>query len=374
MKAKPVGLYVHIPFCLKKCNYCDFCSFAELEASQREAYITRLKEEIKSYKRDEKIPLDTIFFGGGTPSLLTLDEFNSICGEIENTFRFADNVEFTIEANPKTLTREKLDAYVSRGVNRISIGMQTIHENELKILGRVHSFSDFEEAYQLVVSAGIKNVNVDLMYGIPEQTLESFKKTVDTVISLKPQHISAYGLILEEGTPFFEIKDKLLLPSEDDEIKMYGYLCSHLKENGYGHYEVSNYARQGYASRHNLKYWRMEEYIGVGLSAYSFFEGERYGNTSSLSEYLSLGTGIRAATEVINKDTEAYEYVMLGLRLSEGISLSEYKERFGRDFTCGREEKIQSYVSLGYATVNDGRLALTDKGLYVSNSILTELL
>ena len=374
MRTEPIGLYVHIPFCLKKCNYCDFCSFSELSEKQRKDYISCLIKEIKSYRDEDKISIDTIFFGGGTPSLLTSEEFISIIREIENSFNICENAEFTIEANPKTLTREKLKTYVSCGVNRISIGMQTIHENERKILGRVHNFQDFKTAYQLVLDAGIENVNVDIMYGIPEQTLESFKKTLETVVVLNPAHISAYGLILEEGTRFWKSKDRLMFPSEDSECMMYNFACEFLALHGYKHYEISNYAKPSMESRHNLKYWRNQKYIGVGISAYSYFNSKRYGNTSKISEYLSDNSAKYSSGEVIDSESEAYEYVMLGLRLSEGISLSEYKRRFGKDFLFGKEEKINAYINTGYIIKTQDRIALTEKGFYVSNAILTELL
>ena len=215
------GLYVHIPFCLKKCNYCDFCSFDNLESTARDAYIEALIREIKSYKREEKLKLNTVFFGGGTPSLLTPLEFSIIAAAIEESFDLAALEEWTLEANPKTLTREKLLAYRSAGVNRISIGLQSIHENEMKKLGRIHNLADFENALSLTRSAGIDNINVDLMFGIPEQTKESFNKTLDYVLSLGISHISLYGLIIEENTPFGRMRDKLTLPSEDTEADMY---------------------------------------------------------------------------------------------------------------------------------------------------------
>lgn len=374
MKTENIGLYVHIPFCLKKCNYCDFCSYSDLNKCQREGYISSLLREIDSYKCEEKIGVDTVFFGGGTPSLLTSEEFTLICEKIKNTFSVSDNVEFTVEANPKTLTEEKLRTYVSCGVNRISIGMQTIHENERKILGRIHSFEDFKISYQLALKSGIKNVNVDVMYGIPEQTLESFKETLNAVVTLNPAHISAYGLILEEGTNFWKTKHNLDLPGEETECVMYDFLCEFLSSHGYKHYEISNFSKPGYESLHNLKYWRNQKYIGVGISAYSYFNSKRYGNTLKFSEYLSETSAKYSSCEVIDKDAEAYEYAMLRLRLAEGISLSEYKKQFGKDFLYGKEEKINAYIKSGYVKFSNDRIALTEKGFYVSNAILTELL
>ena len=365
---------MHIPFCLKKCNYCDFCSYSSLDTQTSEKYISQLINEIHSYKRDEKIAVDTIFFGGGTPSLLEPLEFFRICDAIENTFSILSGVEFSIEANPKTLTREKLKAFVSRGVNRVSIGLQTIHENERKILGRIHDFSDFKEAVTLVKECGISNFGVDLMYGIPEQTKESFYETLKTVLSFEPTHISAYGLIIEEGTPIFNNRKKLSFPSEDEECDMYDMACRTLSHNGYLHYEVSNYAKPGCESRHNKKYWNMSEFIGVGVSAYSYFEGKRFGNSRDISEYISPASEQYRYEEICKSENLAFEFVMLGLRTSEGISLSEYKSLFGEDFLHSRENAVNKYISLGYMQKINGRISLTEKGFYVSNTILTDLL
>ena len=374
MKAESVGLYVHVPFCLKKCNYCDFCSFAGLDENIRKSYVSALVKEIKSYKRERKIAIDTVFFGGGTPSLLEPHELEAIYAAMLDSFEFMPDCEFTIEANPKTLTEKKLCSYKEMGVNRISIGLQSIHENELKILGRIHSFDDFKMAYEQALKCGITNVNVDVMYGIPEQTVDSFKKTLDEVARLSPTHISAYGLILEEKTRFWEMRDSLSFPGEDAECDMYELLCQHLRERGYIHYEISNYAKPGCECRHNLKYWRAADYIGVGVAAYSCFEGRRYGNSRELSEYLSVNSTKYVTEELLDHDSIAYECVMLGLRLREGISLSDYKRRFGLDFLSEREDKVKTYINSGYTVLDGDRLSLTEKGFYVSNTILTDLL
>ena len=374
MKAEPKGLYVHIPFCVKKCNYCDFCSFSDIDKETREAYISRLVSEIKSYKQEKPIPLDTVFFGGGTPSLLTPDEFYSVAEAIAESFDISAVREFTLEANPKTVTLKKLLSFKSCGVNRISIGMQSIHENELKILGRIHNYREFLETYELAFSSGISNVNVDVMYGIPEQTEDSFRKTLDAVVSLNPSHISAYGLILEENTRFFVMREKLNFPTEDAECDMYAYACEYLRENGYRHYEISNYAREGQESLHNTRYWRCGEYIGVGAAAHSYLNGKRYANTQNLSEYLSLKNGQYTYEETLTVSDMESEFVMLGLRLADGISLTEYKRKFGREFISGREAEINRYINAGYMTLISDRIALTERGFYVSNTILGNLI
>ncbi len=374
MKTKPIGLYVHTPLCVRKCNYCDFCSYTAASAEWRDDYIGKLCTEIEGYKGSD-ITLDTIFFGGGTPSLLTASEFSKIFDSVKKTFIIDSDVEFTLEANPKTLRRENLKEYISCGVNRLSIGLQSIHENETKILGRIHNFLDFLESYSLARDRGIKNINVDLMYGIPEQTIDSFSKTLDMVLSLDPEHISLYGLILEDGTPFWKMKDELRIPTEDTECDMYYLASKKLAENGYSHYEISNYAKSGKESRHNLKYWRCEEYIGVGVSAYSYFNGERFGNSSDVFEYLSENREKYNYREKIYRNDKMYEYVMLGLRLKEGISLSSYKSVFGVDFIDSKRKiKIDELISGGYMTSVGDRLSLTERGFYISNAILCELL
>lgn len=374
MKAKPKGLYVHIPFCQSKCNYCDFCSFPNIDEDIRARYISKLISEIKSYKQKEKLIIDTVFFGGGTPSLLSEEEFGSICGAISECFDVSLVKEFTLEANPKTLTQEKLFAYKSFGVNRLSIGLQSIHNNELKMLGRIHNFDDFKTAYELALSCGIININVDVMYGIPEQTKDSFMQTLDAVVKLKPTHISAYGLILEEKTKFWDIQKTLNLPSEDAECDMYEFACEYLEKNGYAHYEISNYAIGGYESNHNLKYWKCEEYIGIGVAAHSYVDGKRYSNSENFSEYLSRKSREYIYEENRSHSDEKCEYAMLRLRLSSGISLSEYEKIFGESFLLGKEKKLEQYISLGYMRRFDDRIALTEKGFYISNTILSDLI
>ena len=372
MRADKVGLYVHVPFCVRKCNYCDFCSFPVEKVDNRAQYIKALCREISSYK-DKKIGIDSIFFGGGTPSLLEPQEFSLIVEEIKSSFAISDECEFTVECNPKTLTEQKLRVYSSLGVNRISLGLQSIHDNELKKLGRIHTFGDFLDSYELVRRCGFNNVNVDLMYGIPEQTADSFDKTVKKILELSPEHISVYGLILEDGTPFFEVKDTLPLPSEDEECDMYSAAATLLSDAGYIHYEISNYSKPGYECQHNLKYWKLREYIGVGAAAYSYFDSARFGNIDSISDYIDDKSRIAYYSRV-GREELAYDYVMLGLRLGTGISLTEYKSLFGKDFREGREELISRFSSLGLLIESKERIFLTEKGFYLSNYLLTELI
>lgn len=375
MTTKPIGLYVHVPFCVKKCNYCDFCSYPyeDLGSDVRDRYLNEIVSEIESYGQHGKcITVDTVFFGGGTPSLLRPSELERIFVAIRKSFNLLETAEITLEATPGTINAKTLSEYKTLGVNRLSIGLQSIHENELKKLGRIHSFDDFLKSYCLARECGFDNVSVDLMYGIPDQTVESFSKTLDKVISLAPEHISAYGLIIEAGTPFYSCYDRLSLPSEDAECDMYEFACDKLRRAGYSHYEISNYAKIGRESRHNLHYWRDESYIGVGVAAYSYFNGRRFSNPDNINDYLKDRSSVFANDEGI--DGEAFEYAMLALRLAEGISLSDYERRFGRSFLSKREEKIKRYVDLGYMSLNEDRLAFTESGFYVSNSLLAELL
>ena len=373
MKADSIGLYVHIPFCVRKCAYCDFCSFPPEKYADKKRYISALCDEIADY-RDAGATLDTVFFGGGTPTLLDGEEFAQIFRAIRKSFKISPDAEITMEANPKTMTRENLGAYISEGVNRFSIGLQSIHKNELKMLGRIHLYDDFLESYKLLREFSINNVNVDLMYGIPSQTAESFSATLDAVTALNPEHISLYSLILEEGTPLWKRRDALKFPSDDEDTDMYFSAVDKLASCGYRHYEISNYAMPDRESRHNLKYWRDEQYIGVGLSAYSYFNGMRYGNTSNMENYIGGFFERPTTAETIDNATEAYEYVMLALRLADGFSLSEYRARFGEDFLKTRRDVVDRLLKMGYADIRAGRFFLTDSGMYVSNAILCELI
>lgn len=369
-----IGLYVHIPFCAAKCNYCDFNSAACISKLERQGYIKALIGEIYSYRETPKIPVETIFFGGGTPSYLEADEFLLIYQAIAESFDLSHLSEFTVESNPKTLTEEKLKAYTSVGVNRVSIGLQTIHENERKILGRIHDSNDFLEAVELVKKYGITNINADVMYGIPEQTERSFEETLKFVTSLNIPHISVYGLIIEENTPFGKMQNELSLPTEDDETRMYYNAAELLSHSGYSHYEISNYAHPGFESKHNLKYWRSENYIGVGLSAASYINAKRFVNTADMDLYISGQYLNPESLEIIDKKSELFEFIMLSLRLREGFSLKTFKSKFGTDFLDIAKDVIDKYKKNGLIINNDERISLSDSGFYISNSIISEIL
>lgn len=365
MTINPVGLYVHIPFCVRKCAYCDFCSQPPTGDSI-DRYFARLEGELSAYRGGARIPVDTLFIGGGTPSILPVGYHTRLYKMLADTFDLSPLTEYTVEVNPGTLTEAKAAEYKALGVNRISLGLQSIHENELKKLGRIHTYADLVASVDMLRATGIDNISVDLMYGIPHQTCKSFAQTLDAVIDLSPSHISVYGLIVEEGTPF-ATDPSLTLPDEDEECDMYALACTRLAAAGYGHYEISNYARAGYECRHNLKYWHAEEYIGIGSAAHSFFGGARYGNGRDLFDVTRDDT-------YADDGDRAYEYIMMHLRLSDGLSLSGFERLFGYDFTAGRETLIDEYIRLGLMTRDGGRISLTERGFYVSNSILVSFL
>ncbi len=380
MKTNPIGLYIHIPFCKKKCAYCDFCSYEGISDDIVFSYIKRLCQEIEEYKSATKVPVDSIFFGGGTPSLIPQEYIEMILKTARSIFAISNNTEITIEINPGVADREKLSAYFSYGINRLSIGLQSIHENELKYLGRIHTFSDFLEVYELAREIGFKNTSIDLMYGIPGQTLNSFCDTLNSVLSLSPEHLSVYSLILEEGTPLAATCTSMEIPNDDTVSDMYDMCNALLSKHGYSHYEISNYAKAGYECKHNLKYWNNTDFIGVGLSAFSYLNHNRYGNFGTmndlgcLSEYISSATIQKCYNELTDKKTEMSDYIMLALRTKYGVNYKVFAQRFGESFKQGREYFIDKYTKQGLAVDNGYHFYLTDKGMFLSNTIIADLI
>lgn len=375
MISKTLGLYVHIPFCRQKCHYCDFCSFADTTPELRAAYVKRLCDEIRTAAaRAGEYTVDTVYIGGGTPTVLDDEQLLAIGKVIRENYRLSSDVEFTVEANPKTVTPDKIRALREIGANRLSLGLQSIHEKEQKILGRIHNYEDFLESYRMAREGGFDNISVDLMYAIPHQTPDSFRASIDAVIALRPEHISAYSLILEEGTPFFRMQQSLDLPDEDTELLMHRLLCERMRESGYEHYEISNFARDGRYSRHNLRYWSLSPYLGFGLGAHSYFEGERYFVPTDMDAYLHTDSAYYECERTKDLSEDAYEYAMLRLRLSDGISLSDYRARFGADFLHGREDAVSRFIESGLMLRADDRLALSEEGMLVSLFLLGELL
>lgn len=369
------GLYFHLPFCVKKCAYCDFCSFPSVDEETKERYVTALITEMEG--RAEKArgtAFDTLFFGGGTPTLLSAEQLFRVLDAAHRLFSVEARAEITAESNPATADGDKLKAMKTMGFNRLSIGVQSFSDSELSMLGRAHTAREAVAFYRQAVDAGFDNINLDLMYGIPGQTAKSLQKTLAEALCLAPAHISAYSLILEEGTPLYQKKESLSFPTEEEEEAAHECLVATLKENGYDHYEISNYAREGYACRHNLHYWRSEPYLGFGVAAYSFFDGERFGNGRDFSSYLSCPLGQTADREVLSKDALAYEWLMLRFRLREGISLDEYRAAFGVSPEERYGELIQKYVKMGLMHRTDTHLALTERGMRLSNAILVDFL
>lgn len=387
MNRQELELYIHIPFCIRKCAYCDFLSFAAPERVYRQ-YMDKLIEEIygQSACFQESV-VTSIFLGGGTPSVLPAELVEELFAVLQDCFWIARDAEITIEANPGTLTMEKLEVYQQSGINRISLGLQSADDQELKYLGRIHTYDEFLKSYQRARQAGFANINVDLMSALPGQDLHSLKCTLRKVMMLRPEHISAYSLILEEGTPFYDYYlgqgggGKLVLPplpDEDTDRAMYYLTREMLEAQGYQRYEISNYAKPGYACRHNLGYWTGTDYLGLGLGASSYTFGHRYHNVTKLEEYLSLDLGqAGAAARDIQKlelKDKMEEFMFLGLRLTEGVSGSRFLERFGQNMWKIYGDVIRKLEGKGLLKVDAPWVRLTDLGVDVSNMVLSEFL
>ncbi len=380
-----IGLYIHIPFCLHKCAYCDFCSDVQKDKMQKSAYVDALILDIEHTGKqlsEDNVVVDTIYVGGGTPSLLTKKEIELLTDTIYDSFRVTEDAEFTFEANPATLDKSKASALYACGVNRLSIGLQSAHDHELEALSRIHTYKEFLNSYKIARRAGFENINIDVMYGIPEQTKESFFETLKIVCELEPEHISMYGLRIEEGTPFCIHEKELQLPDEDEEYAMYREGRALLTEAGYSHYEISNYAKKGYGSKHNLKYWRCEEYIGIGVAAHSFYAGKRYGRITDVNRYISYICGEGSFEQIVSPgsveqiDQKALEceYVMLALRTSHGVDKVRFEEKFGFDFDSKYAERIREYADAGFIIDTHRACMLSPEGMYVSNRILSDIL
>ena len=370
---KKVGIYIHVPFCRSKCYYCDFCSRTRADDETKALYVKRLCEEIEEVAKrigGDRPIADTVYFGGGTPTLLSPSQFEDILDTVKRNYGIADGAEITAETNPKTADLEKLSAMRKVGINRLSIGMQSTHDNELKALGRIHTHSDFEKTFCEAREAGFDNISADLMYGIPEQTKESFSKSIERLAALSPEHISSYSLTVEEGTPFWNRRDKLVLPDEEIVSDMYLLMGDILRANGYEKYEISNFAHKGRESRHNLKYWRREDYLGFGPAAHSFFGGIRFAHSRDIEAYLR-GESIIESSDAIAGGEAMDEYVMLGMRLSEGIDIEKFNSTFGVDFHKHYGSVFERFAP-EYVYIDKNNCRFTDKGMLVSNYILSE--
>ncbi len=383
---KKLELYIHIPFCIKKCEYCDFLS-GPADASRRTQYVESLIDEIHAMgsQYSKEYDVSTVFIGGGTPSILEETQMKEIGEAIRNSFDIVKDAEITMELNPGTVNLSKLCAMKEAGVNRLSIGLQSANDAELKMLGRIHTFQTFLETYQMARKVGFDNLNVDLISAIPGQTLESWKKTLQIVASLNPEHISAYSLIIEEGTAFYEkytVDGKrkqeavLALPDEDTEREIYQMTETFLKKYGYHRYEISNYAKNGFECRHNLGYWERKDYLGIGLGAASLIGKQRFSNTRDYLRYVERKSvlEIREDQQDLTLGDEMEEFMFLGLRKIKGISISTFEKNFQRSIWEIYGKQLRKFEEEKLLVINQDTIYLTEQGLDVCNAIFVEFL
>ena len=370
----PLELYIHIPFCVRKCQYCDFLS-GPSDDKTKDRYIEALLREIRAAEHTEDYEIVSVFIGGGTPSALKAEAIASVMRALQEQFLFCEEAEVTIEANPGTVDPEKLLTYRKAGINRLSLGLQSTDAQELKMLGRIHSYEEFLKSYHWAREAGFSNINIDLMFAVPGQTGEAWRQHLHQVAELNPEHISAYSLIIEEGTPFAE--RELDLPDEDTEYQMYEDTAEILNAYGYQQYEISNYAKPGYLCRHNVGYWQRREYLGFGLGASSLYQGRRFSNTRQMHEYLKESGNlnqIRKEVTVLSQNDQIEEFMFLGLRMTDGISESVFEETFGIRLMDIYGDILQKYEKTGFMEHIETRWRLTRKGIHVSNHILADFL
>lgn len=371
---KRMGLYIHIPFCRKKCAYCDFLSWRDSKENQS-AYVQALLREIEGIRKEEKRrEISGIFIGGGTPSILEGRQIEQIMAALYKSFSILKEAEISIEINPKTVDEEKLLSYKRAGINRLSFGLQSTIEEELKIMGRIHSYEDFEKNYFLARRAGFTNINVDLMMAVPKQTKKSWEQSLKRVAALAPEHISAYSLIIEEGTPFYDMDYDF---PEETERQMYEETKEYLGAYGYGRYEISNYSKAGYECRHNIGYWQRDEYLGLGLGSSSLFEEVRWKNTDDFSDYIKNSAKpdrIRGQQEYLSLAAQMEETFFLGLRMSRGVSKSAFFEKFHRSPQEAYREQIEKMKGEGLLQEEGDFLYLTERGISLSNYVMAEFL
>lgn len=390
MSTKNIGIYVHIPFCKKKCNYCDFCSYAEKESFSARytkclcKEITNVsqnfKQQCKSINDDKNyVVVKTIYIGGGTPSVIDSKYIEEILNAIRQNYKVDEKAEITIEVNPGTVTVEKLEHYYNIGINRLSLGLQATKQSLLEMLGRIHTYYDFLDTYRFARSVGFKNINVDLMIGLPNQTLIDVKDSLEEVISLEPEHISVYSLILEEGTVLEkQVSQKLLkLPSEDTEREMYWAVKKILEENGYKHYEISNFAKPNFESKHNVDCWNQREYIGFGVASHSYINQIRYSNTESLETYIENIENNHieknyTIQEKQNMEEQQKEYMLLGLRKIDGVSIQAFKRKFVANPIYLYHDELEKLTNEELIEVDGDSIKLTSKGLDFANIVWEE--
>lgn len=361
---KKTGLYIHIPFCIRKCAYCDFISYEGVLSDIKEKYVEALVQEMQEYCGEE---IDTVYFGGGTPTTLETGQIERLMQAARDNFAICKDAEITIECNPKTADYDYFKRLKKCGINRLSIGVQSLNDDELLFLGRAHNREEAISCIKQAKEAGFDNFSVDVMFGLPCQTIDSVKKTIDGLIDLAPSHISCYSLIIEPNTPFFENGIQPL--EEDSEREMQAFIVEYLKEKGYLRYEISNFAKGGKVSRHNIKYWENVPYIGIGAAASSYYKAMRYEKETNIEAYIENPLK-RINLHKIAKEDEMSEFMFLGLRKTEGVSLSEFYENFGIEI----EEKydIKNHLKHGLLIKEDGRLFLSERGIDVSNAVLCD--
>lgn len=382
-QTKNLGIYIHIPFCIRKCAYCDFLSFAS-EENTRKGYIQSLIAEIRQWEDVERWHITSIFIGGGTPSVLKKEETAGILEAVYNKFQVDDDAEITTEANPGTLTKDKLYAYREQGINRLSLGLQSVHDQELKLLGRIHTYEDFLKGFHMAREAGFSNINVDLMSALPGQTVDSWRESLTKILRLKAEHVSAYSLIIEEGTLFYEKyaedarlrdlgEDCRILPTEEDERSMYYETRRLTGEYGLEQYEISNYAKPGYECRHNQAYWLRQDYLGFGLGASSLIDNVRFRNTADLKQY-SQGIFEKEEREMLSVQEQMEETMFLGLRMKDGVSMEAFEKVFHTPFSAVYGKTVLDLKNEGLVQTEDERLFLTEKGFDLSNYTLAQFL
>ena len=366
---KEIGLYIHIPFCKQKCYYCDFISYSG-KNNLIEKYIDTLIQEYRSYNMNY-YRIKTIYIGGGTPSYIESKYIKKLLDEIDQK----DAKEITLEVNPGTITKEKLQDYYDAGINRLSIGLQSTNNEILKTIGRIHTYEEFIDTYNLARKIGFKNINIDLMLALPEQDMKVLTESVRKVIELNPEHISLYSLILEEGTLLYnKVKNKeITLPEADIERKMYWETKRILEENGYSHYEISNFAKSGYESKHNLDCWNQKEYIGIGVAAHSYLDLKRYSNTNKIEEYIS-NFNKKEIHETQDKMSQEKEYMILGLRKTEGININEFKNKFIDNPIYIFRNELNKLSELKLIEIDLNKIRLTKKGLDLANLVWEEFI
>ena len=371
------SVYIHIPFCATKCYYCAFNTYT-FHKEQAKAYLQALRTEIALYAAETE-PLQTIFIGGGTPSILSANALAQLFTDIQQHFRITPDAEVTVECNPGTVDTEKLSVMRDNGVNRLSFGLQAMQDETLKQLGRIHTVAEFLQSYHLARDAGFENINVDLIFALPEQTMEVWHDTLNGVIALAPDHISAYNLVMEEATPFYESwqAGELHLPTEDTEADMFQYTIETLTMHGYEHYEICNFAKPNRHARHNLVYWNNRSCIGLGAGASGYVNGIRYSNIRGILPYinkLSKRNKPIADTEHLTGHAEKSETLMLALRKREGISVEAYQDRFDEEIEVVFGSILKKWMDLGLLERTSTHLRLTPRGLFLANEVFVELM